>query len=74
MLDEVRPAEPLHVFSCEGQWCRVRFGEAEGYVRAIVVRGLNAEVKAGASERDCFSASQPGGAKWQTERFCQSSR
>ena len=73
VLDEVQDKAPLTVLSCDNLWCRVRYGEAEGYVREIVVHGPENDVfPDGHNNRsNCFKASQPGGVAWQTEKFCQ---
>ncbi|MGH1574783.1 SH3 domain-containing protein [Methylobacterium sp. P31] len=74
VLDEVQDKARLDVQSCENGWCRVRYGEADGYVREFVVHGPENEVhpEGQPAEAPCFSAAQPGGAAWQSERFCRS--
>lgn len=73
VLDEVQDKAELDVRSCEGGWCRVRYGEAEGYVREMVVHGPENDVHPGSHPLDasCFTAQQPGGRAWQEERFCR---
>lgn len=72
VLDEVQTQADLDVLSCEGQWCRVRYSGAEGYVRDLVVHGPEIDVshKDKRSLSNCFKADQPGGVGWQVERFC----
>lgn len=71
VLDEVQDKAKLDVQSCENSWCRVRYGEADGYVREFVVHGPENEVhpKRQPVDSTCFSAVQPGGRAWQDERF-----
>ena len=72
VLDEVQDKAELDVQSCENGWCRVRYGEAVGYVREFVVHGPENEVhpERQPAETACFDAAQPGGAAWQSEQFC----
>lgn len=72
VLDEVQTQASLDVLSCEGQWCRVRFSGAEGYVRDLVVHGPQIDIthKDKKNLSNCFKADQPGGNAWQMERFC----
>lgn len=74
VLDEVQREAKLEIESCESGWCRVRYGDAEGYVRDEVVHGPANVVLPDehASDTACFRAAQPGGGTWQTERFCRS--
>lgn len=76
VLDEVQPEAKLDVQSCETGWCRVRYGEADGYVREEIVRGPTNEVhpRGSSTEATCFTAVQPGGGAWQDERFCRPRR
>lgn len=72
VLDEVQTQASLNVISCEEQWCRVRYGGAEGYVRDLVVHGPQIDIshKDKQNLSNCFKADQPGGNAWQVERFC----
>lgn len=72
VLDEVQTQSSLDVIACAGQWCRVRYSGAEGYVRDLVVHGPQIDVahKDKHALTDCFKADQPGGVGWQVERFC----
>ncbi|SDM77027.1 SH3 domain-containing protein [Methylobacterium phyllostachyos] len=72
VLDEVQTQASLDVLSCDGQWCRVRYSGAEGYVRDLVVHGPQIDIshKDRPKLTDCFRADQPGGIGWQVERFC----
>jgi hypothetical protein len=42
VLDEVERETPLDVLSCEAGWCRVVYGETEGFVREEIVHGPSA--------------------------------
>ena len=76
VLDEIERETPLDVRSCQAGWCRVVYGETEGFVREEIVHGpSNAVLPDGhRPEGACFTAVQPGGGAWQDERFCQTKR
>lgn len=76
VLDEVEDKARLDVQSCENGWCRVHYGEADGYVREFVVHGREnaAHPARHVANASCFKAAQPSGAAWQPEHFCQSAR
>ncbi|GJE40158.1 SH3 domain-containing protein [Methylobacterium persicinum] len=72
VLDEVERETPLDVQSCQEGWCRVVYGETEGFVREEIVHGPSNDVLPDGHrpEGACFKAVQPGGGAWQDERFC----
>jgi hypothetical protein len=76
VLDEVERETPLDVLSCEAGWCRVVYGETEGFVREEIVHGPSNDVLPDGRRPQgaCFTAVQPGGGAWQDERFCPTER
>ncbi len=76
VLDEVERETSLDVSSCEAGWCRVVYGETEGFVREEIVHGPSNDVLRDGRRPQgaCFTAVQPGGGAWQDERFCPPKR
>lgn len=76
VLDEVERETPLDVQSCAASWCRVVYGQTEGFVREEIVHGPSNDVVPNGRrpEGTCFTAVQPGGGAWQNERFCPPKR
>jgi hypothetical protein len=76
VLDEIERETSLDVRGCSEGWCRVLYGETEGFVREDVVHGPANEIHPADTRTGsaCFAAAQPGGAAWQQERFCPTTR
>ena len=57
-LDEVEPHSQVDVLSCDKNWCRVRFGRSDGFVRADILSAPDIHAKPGPPPADaaCFTA------------------
>ena len=61
-LDEIDPESEVDVQSCDNGWCRVRSGDADGFIRAEVLTAPDDHAKppAPAPGAPCFTADLNG--------------